>query len=161
MNVPILKQLLGGAYRAASAAVIALSCLIVILYICGIRAFRVRSGSMGEAVPLGSLCLVSTYSPYDDLRAGDVIAFRISEDISVTHRAVDVTAEGIITQGDCNSIPDRNPVTRENYIGKTIYAVPYLGYVQGWFCTWQGMTVLGTFFVVLLISGRIFGKEAV
>ena len=132
---------------------IALAAILLLLYICGIRLYHVKSGSMGELLPVGSVCFVSTYSKYENISTGDVISFRVGEDMRVTHRAIRVTAEGIVTQGDMNETPDPDPVTKENYIGKTVFALPYAGKALGFVHTLKGKIAIGLSIVILLIRG--------
>ena len=103
--------------------------LILVLAFCvakvgGIDAYVVRSGSMEPAIQTGSLCFVNTHTPYDDIKAGDVIAFRIATGDLVTHRAITVTDQGIETKGDNNDTSDGISTDRTNYIGKTIFSIP-------------------------------------
>lgn len=111
---------------------IVLMILILVLAFCvakvgGIDAYVVRSGSMEPAIKTGSLCFVNTHSPYDDIKAGDVIAFRIATGDLVTHRAITVTDQGIETKGDNNDTSDGISTDRTNYIGKTIFSIPEVG----------------------------------
>ena len=87
---------------------------------------------------------------YDDIKVGDVISFRVSDDIRVTHRVEKITAEGMITKGDANNTNDPDPVTKDNYIGKTVFAIPHLGAVLGFFRTMGGMIVLGITGVLII-----------
>lgn len=147
-------------YQIVSTAVIVLGMLIAVLYLCGIRLYHVRSGSMGELLPVGCMCFVSTYTPYDSINAGDVIAFRLEDDLLVTHRAKAVTAEGIFTQGDANENPDPDPVTPENYIGKTVFAIPHIGAGLAFFHTLRGKIVIGIGVLLLLVAGFFYRKES-
>ena len=142
-----------------STAVIITGMIIAMLYIGGIRFFRVRSGSMGEAVPKGSLCLVSTYSSYENINTGDIISFQLSDDVLVTHRAESITVNGVITKGDCNEEKDPDFVTRNNYIGKTVFAVPHLGELYGWLNTVNGRIFIGISVIFIIISGIFFRRE--
>ncbi|WP_295094281.1 signal peptidase I [Ruminococcus sp.] len=143
-------------YKMISTVVITIGAIILIFYLCGIRIYHVKSGSMGELLPVGSVCFVSTYVSYDDIEAGDVISFRLSDDIRVTHRAEKITAEGIITKGDENNTNDPDLVTKENYIGKTVFAIPHLGVIFDYFRTIGGMIVLGIVGVMLIVSGLFY-----
>lgn len=151
-----IKKILNLIYVVISTAVITLGIILVILYICGIRLYHVQSGSMGELLPVGSVCFVSTYSKYENIETGDVISFRVSNDMRVTHRAIRVTAEGIYTQGDMNDNPDPDPVTKENYIGKTVFALPYVGKLLGFAHTVKGKIAIGLGIVILLILGKFY-----
>lgn len=133
--------------------------ILGILYLCGIRLYHVKSGSMGEQLPVGCVCFVSTYTPYDAIQVDDVISFRVSEDMLVTHRAIQITEDGITTQGDENENPDPDPVTKENYIGKTVMAVPYIGEMFGFFHTEKGIIVICAGIVCLLIAGFFYRNQ--
>lgn len=142
-----------------STVVIITGLSIAMLYIGGIRFYRVRSGSMGKAVPKGSLCLVSTYSSYENINTGDIISFRLSDDVLVTHRAEFITADGVVTKGDCNEGKDPDLVTRNNYIGKTVFAIPYLGKLFGWLNTIKGRILIGASVIFIILSGHLFSRE--
>lgn len=143
-------------YRIISTAVIALAAILLLLYICGIRLYHVKSGSMGELLPVGSVCFVSTYSKFENISAGDVISFRVGEDMRVTHRAIRVTAEGLVTQGDMNETPDPDPVTKENYIGKTVFALPYIGKALAFFHTVKGIIVICAAVLLMFTAGTFY-----
>lgn len=139
-----------------STAVITMGLIIAMIYLCGIRLYHVKSGSMGDLLPVGSVCFVSSYSKYDSITSGDVIAFRVDDDMLVTHRVVSVTEEGIVTQGDMNSSPDPDHVTRDNYIGKTVFAIADIGRALDYFHTKKGLIILAAVILLLLISGRFY-----
>jgi signal peptidase len=159
MKNKTLKRIFNGIYITVSTGIIAIGIVVAVLYICGIRFYRVRSGSMGEAVPKGSLCFVSTYSSYENIDAGDIISFRLSDDVTITHRADSITEDGVITKGDCNQGEDPDPVTRDNYIGKTVFAIPGLGMIFGWLNTAKGRIIIVLFVIVIIVSGRLFRRE--
>jgi signal peptidase len=77
----------------------------------------------------------------------------------VTHRAERITADGIITKGDENYTNDPDPVTKDNYIGKTVFAIPHLGAVLGFFRTMGGMIVLGITGVLIIVSGLFYKQK--
>ena len=152
----VARKVFNAIYRVISTSVIILGVVLGILYLCGIRLYHVKSGSMGELLPVGSVCFVSTYSKFENIETGDVISFRVSDDMLVTHRAIKITDEGITTKGDENNNPDPDPVTKENYIGKTVFALPYVGTVLGYFHSLSGKIVLATVGIVLLLSGVLY-----
>ena len=154
-----LKRILDIAYEIISTAVITIGVLLAVLYLCGIRLYHVKSGSMGELLPVGCVCFVSTYSSYESIEAGDVISFRVDDDMLVTHRAVRITDDGIYTKGDANNTEDPDAVTKENYIGKTVFALPYIGALFGYFRTMAGKAVIVAAMLVLLILGRIYREN--
>jgi signal peptidase len=147
-------------YQVISTAVIFVGGILALLYLSGIRLYYVQSGSMGELLPLESVCFVSTYSSFENIEAGDVISFRVSDDMKVAHRAICVTDEGIYTQGDMNEIPDPDPVTKENYIGKTVFALPDTGGILQFFHTLHGKIAVGSGLLLLLLLGRYYHPES-
>jgi signal peptidase I len=110
----------------------------------GIQVYDVYpTGSMTPTLDIGDLVVVHSVS-YDSLQIGDVIVYRPpiagggcqAEDI--VHRIVNITSEGLITQGDnrasnSNPIPDEPyewpPVTPECVEGMVVVALPFLGLI--------------------------------
>ena len=154
-----IRKIFNIVYEIVSTAVITIGIILAVLYLCGIRLYHVKSGSMGELLPIGSVCFVSTYSRYEDIEASDVISFRVSDDMLVTHRAEKITDNGIITKGDANNTEDTDPITRENYIGKTVFDIPYIGIIFGFFRTIAGKAVIAFMFLILIIMGRIYKEK--
>ena len=152
----VIRTIFNVLYQIVSTAVIVIGLILGILYLCGIRLYHVKSGSMGEQLPVGCVCFVSTYTPYDAIQVDDVISFRVSEDMRVTHRAVSITKGGIITQGDENENADPDPVTQENYIGKTVFALPYLGYGLEALHTVRGTVTVLILASLMVIAGFVY-----
>ena len=155
----MIRKIFNTVYEIVSTAVIVVGVLLAVLYLCGIRLYHVKSGSMGELLPVGCVCFVSTYSDFDSVSVGDVISFQVSEEMLVTHRAVEMTENGIITKGDENQNRDPDPVTRKNYIGKTVFAIPYIGFLLAWVHTKKGMIILGVSVTILFIMGFFYKSE--
>lgn len=91
--------------------------------------FRVVTGSMEPAIPVGSL-LISQDVPIGDVQQGDVVNFRSREpgmfSVIITHRVIAIhqNAEGQIfleTKGDANQYPDGHLVDENYLIGKTVF----------------------------------------
>jgi signal peptidase len=152
-----IQKLYNTIYRIISTSVIALAAILVILNLCGIRMYNVRSGSMEDSIPLGSLCFVSTYSSYDDIKVNDVISFHI-DDMKVTHRVAEITSEGFVTKGDNNQNADPEPVTESNYIGKTVFAVPAIGAFLGKLRSLGGIVFSGVVLALFLAGGHFYKK---
>lgn len=105
-------------------------CICIIgLIIAGFRPAIVMSGSMEPELHTGSICVINQNADYEDMEEGDIIAFKRGE-IKVTHRIIEITDEGFITQGDANLSPDIGIVTKSDFIGETIFDVPYIGYAM-------------------------------
>ncbi|MBQ8927178.1 MAG: signal peptidase I [Oscillospiraceae bacterium] len=154
-----LRTIYNTVYIIVSTTVITVGVLLVLQTLCGIRMYHVLTGSMGSLLPVGSACFVSTYSRYEDVRVGDVIAYRLSDEMLVTHRAVAVTDEGIITQGDMNNTPDETPVTAELYIGKTVFALPHLGALLESLHTVKGLVCIILGLTALWLGGLLYRSE--
>jgi hypothetical protein len=78
----------------------------------------VLSGSMAPAYPTDSVLAVEPV-PATDVRAGDVIAYRVDPDTPmVTHRVIEVrTGPVFVTKGDANEDPDAKPVAAADLRG--------------------------------------------
>ncbi|MBR6968379.1 MAG: signal peptidase I [Ruminococcus sp.] len=127
-KLPAAVRIIRAVYDGFATLIIAAAAVTAVLWIAGIRPYVVVSGSMEPAIHVGSVCVINQHSPYDSIEKGDIIAFRAGSGVLVTHRAAGITEEGIVTKGDANNAEDLSPVTKENYIGRTIFSVPKLGY---------------------------------
>ncbi len=103
--------------------------VLLILFACGIKPYITMSGSMEPAIQTGSVCFVNIKADYDDMKTGDVIAYRTSAGGLVTHRVISVREEGLETKGDNNDVSDGVSTTALNFHGETLFSVPYVGYV--------------------------------
>lgn len=153
------RKVFNRVYEIISTVIITLAVLFAVLLISGIRMYRVRSGSMGDLLPVDSVCFVSSYSGFDSIKPGDIVAFRVGDDLLVTHRVIRVTDEGLFTQGDENDIPDPDPVTRENYIGKTVFAVSRFGALLGVFSETKGRIILGICLLIVVAAGFFYRRN--
>ena len=120
-------------------------------------ALTVLTGSMEPSIPRGSTVLVRPVEPAE-LRAGDVITFRLREgdDVEVTHRivAVDDTTvpRSFITQGDANPRPDPQPVAAGMVRGEVWASIPWVGHLGSLVQSRTGVTtVLVALGVMLLV----------
>lgn len=107
--------------------VILLAALLVGLYIFKIRPYIVKTGSMEPAIHTGSVVFVNQRTELSEIKVGDVISFRKGGEMLVTHRVVKIEDGKYTTKGDANNTNDPEPVTEENYIGKTVTVLPGLG----------------------------------
>ena len=108
---------------AAAAAVVIASLAMAILQI---KPVIILSGSMEPAIHTGSLVLINTKDK--SAEPGDIIAFQRG-DIFVTHRAIEVTKEGLLTKGDANDSRDPGIVRRDEILGKTLCSLPKAGFI--------------------------------
>ena len=101
---------------------------MIALYAFGYRFYVVKTQSMKNIYPVGTLVLVDNTAP-EDLAKGDVISFVTSGDAVVTHRVVenDTENEQIYTKGDMNNTADSTPSDYQNVLGKVVFGIPKIG----------------------------------
>ena len=146
-------------YEIISTLIILCGVVFAAMYLRGIRLYHVKSGSMGDILPVGCICFVDTHYKYANIKTGDVIAFRVDDDLLVTHRAVKLTDEGIYTRGDENNTIDPDPVTKENYIGRTFYEIPHIGLALEFLYTKKGAAVIAGIVIAITFAGFIYRKN--
>ncbi|MDP9336279.1 MAG: signal peptidase I [Actinomycetota bacterium] len=123
----------------------------------GDRALIVRSGSMGQTAPLGSLVLVHAV-PSEAVRVGTIVVLQPKPTARkvvppTLHRAIEVkhTPQGVLvrTKGDANLVADPDP----NLLGRTaltpVHVIPYLGYLIG-----ANRTLIG-WLLLLVVPGAL------
>jgi signal peptidase I len=97
--------------------------------ISGGRWLVVRTASMGQAAPVGTLLLTRPTS-VAATHVGDIISFHAPGSGEVyTHRVIAKTAAGLQTRGDINASPDSWVLTGHNLIGKVTHRCWGLGWV--------------------------------
>lgn len=85
----------------------------------GVQYRIVTTGSMDPTYPVGSVLVVLPPTG-DDLRVGEPVVFRISddpEDLPVTHRVVALDDGVATTRGDANDANDPDPLTQDRVVG--------------------------------------------
>lgn len=114
---------------------IVLAVLLVGVKLLGLQVYTVLSGSMEPEIHTGSLIYVREIEP-TKLEKGDIITYRISGNMTATHRIVEVISDEsnpdnvqFRTKGDANDMVDPSPIDGDAVIGTTIFSVPYLGYL--------------------------------
>lgn len=113
--------------------IIAIGVVMILIFlvprIFGIVPFIVLSGSMEKEIKTGAIAYVDTKFKREEIKVGDIIAFSIG-DRQVTHRVIAINDDNTFTtKGDANNTADMNNVKPENYRGKTIGSIPYVGYI--------------------------------
>lgn len=92
----------------------------------------VLSGSMAPTFDTGSIVAIRPI-PFDEINKGDIITFKDKDDLTVTHRVIDIVEnkgkKALITKGDANDGKDGNPVMPDKVLGKVQYWVPLVGYL--------------------------------
>ena len=103
--------------------------LYILPALTGTRWYVVTSGSMSPAIPTGSMVVVCR-SSFGEIRAGDVITFRIGGgDTTVTHRVTSVDRESscLRTKGDANEHEDAAVVREDQIVGVVRLVLPFPG----------------------------------
>lgn len=95
-----------------------------------------------------SIVYVDINTDVKSLKKGDVISY-MCEDVTVTHRIVNVKTDAFITKGDANESADFVAVSKDNVVGKVVFVVPHLGRVQQ-LITQNIVAVLCSVFILIL-----------
>lgn len=150
------------------AVVVLLAVALVGVRLVGLQPFAVLSGSMEPEYPVGSLIYVKSVD-YKTLQAGDDITYLVSEDTIVTHRIIEVLVDEedpdtirYFTQGIANDVPDAVSVHYKNIIGKSVFSIPYLGYVSNYIQNPPGMYVAiaaGAILILLVFLPDLFEDD--
>ena len=98
----------------------------------GYHNLTVTGGSMGSALPAGSVAVTRTID-FRDVEVGDIIAFRrAGAGVPVVHRVVDVReVDGVraaVTRGDANDSDDPETLALTGHGDRVVYYVPWAGY---------------------------------
>ena len=102
--------------------------ILLALSLLGIKPYITVSGSMEPSIQTGSVCFVNLNAKYEDVQINDVIAFKAGGTL-VTHRALNFAKNGIETKGDNNESPDSIITNESNFVGQTLFSIPYIGYI--------------------------------
>lgn len=109
----------------------------------GLKMLVVQSGSMEPSIKTGSVVLIKEQDTYS---VGDIISFVEGGKDSTTHRVTKTATinnkEVFSTKGDANQAGDREVIGIDNVLGKTVFTVPYLGYVVAFTKTQKGFIFL-------------------
>ena len=104
----------------------------------------------------------------EKLEKEDVITF-ISQDpahrgITITHRIIGVmeTSNGEYayrTKGDNNNVEDKTLVSHDDVIGKVVFRIPYIGYLQQFLTSsfgWIAVIVIPSLFIIISDIVKVF-----
>ena len=115
----------------------------------------VVSGSMSGSIEVNDMVLNRSMKSYG---IGDIITYKHG-DIYITHRVVDITDKGYITQGDANNTEDTEAVKAEDIVGKVVLVIPKIGAVIGFIRTPLGMMLLLFICVAMIELPVIFERR--
>lgn len=137
-------------------SILTLLSLIIFIGILNMHIVVVVSGSMEPNIKTGSICLINPN--YEMIDRGDVISY-IKDDISVTHRVIDVNPSGYITKGDNNECPDPGIVKQNKIVGKCVFVIPGIGYMVMLMKTREGVIVMFSLVAAFLLIGLLLNKR--
>lgn len=144
-------------YTTITIGIIVIMLFLVPRFI-GIRPYIVLSGSMEDEIKTGSVAYVDTKVKAEEIKEGDIIAFNMGAK-QITHRVISINSDNTFTtKGDANKVVDPNSVKFSNCLGKTIFSLPYLGYMLGAAQTKIGYIIL-IFIIGLNLTTLIFNDE--
>lgn len=139
----ILRVALVGAvaFLALSAAGTRLAPMI------GREVFVIRGASMAPTIPLGA-AIVTVDTPADRIVTGDIVTFRGTSGVVVTHRVIEVIVQEkehlFRTQGDANPTADPFLVPEGAVVGVVNLSLPLAGFVMAMMAQPSGMLSLAT-----------------
>ena len=125
----------------------------------GFHNVTITGGSMGSALPVGSVAVTRTVA-FRDVRVGDIIAFtHPGGSVAVVHRVVEIresgTGRSAITRGDANADNDPEALALDQGRGdRVVYDVPYVGYAFVFVRTPGGLVVLTVLAMCSLLLRR-------
>ena len=152
----------------AAAVTVAALLAVTLPGLAGYHNLTITGGSMGSALPVGSVAVTRTID-IRDVRVGDVIAFNRSRGgVTIVHRvvAINQTDDGpvAVTRGDANSNDDADGLLLQHAQGdRVVYHVPWIGYVFVFAQSPGGiiaLTIVGVAIVLFRPRKRSSGTEA-
>lgn len=106
----------------------------------------VVTGSMEPAIHPGDMVILRAQ---DDYETGDIVTYRANS--YITHRVIEKTENGYITQGDANNTPD-DEILKSRIVGQVVLAIPRIGYAVDFLKSPVGILLLmvGLFLMIEL-----------
>lgn len=117
----------------------------------GMYTVPVNSSEMSPRIMNGSLCFIKK-SDNTALEVGDVIGLKNEDGHNTIRRIVRIKPSNgqMLTKGDNLELLDKTPLNQENIIGKSVFAIPLLGFISGILATLVGKIIFGVVFVIVL-----------
>ena len=122
-----------GLLRVALLVIVSGLLLVVVPRLVGQEPLGIEGGSMGDALPHGSLVFTSTRLA-EEIAIGDVVVVRNAPDVpQIIHRVVGIDLSTgrrlATTRGDANSANDPEPFDLSGAVVVPTAVVPYVGYL--------------------------------
>ncbi len=126
--------------------------------ILGYKPMSVLSGSMRPALEPGDMIVAREVNP-SDIKIDDIITYKVSENILVTHRVVQVINENgellFRTKGDANNVEDSSLISPEQLVGAFVFNIPKGGYIANFMRSPLGFGLLILLPIILLLGGEL------
>ena len=116
----------------------------------GYRTYTVLSGSMEPKFYPGDIVVVK-HKDKTDIKLNDIVTYKDSDGVVITHRIIKETPEGYITKGDNNNTEDADILTKDNIIGEVKFSIPKIGYIMNFLSKPAVVAV-----EMILLAGIIF-----
>ena len=108
--------------------------------------------------------VVSVRPDTDKVNSGDIITFDSGDarykGLTVTHRVVKADGVGkeriFNTKGDNNTTPDATTVSAKNVLGKVVFVIPFLGYLQFFLTKYYGWILLVVLPCIAMIAYDVY-----
>lgn len=154
-------------YNIAATALAGGAVLLLIAFagvrLVGLTPLAVLSGSMEPEYPVGSLIYVQDAAP-ESVLVGDAITFSLDSGTLVTHEVWDIDPESqqFYTQGianhdaDGNILHDASPVPFARLVGKPVFCIPFLGYLNAFLTSPSGL-----FTIIALVAAMAAASFAI
>lgn len=140
-------------------AVLGSLCLVLaaLALVFGLKPLIFTSGSMGPAIPTGSLALAVPVAAAE-IAPGEVVSVVASDGTRITHRVVSAdSAAGLVLKGDANAVADLQPFTGAT-ADRVLFSIPGLGYLASWMAS-PWVFLLGGLLCAYLIYVAFFSAS--
>jgi len=117
--------------------IVAIFALIMVFFsygFLGVEPKVIYSGSMQPILLVGDIAIIDNVD-MSQIQIGDIIQIAKEGNITIIHRVIDKYEDEkgnlfFKTKGDANEDPDPNPVFYKNVLGKLVFTIPKLGWIQ-------------------------------
>lgn len=145
--------------------------ILLIIAFLGIKLFKispyiVTSSSMVPKYPVGSLIYVKEVKDFNSIEVGDTITFFMKDSkIIATHEVYKIEDNYFYTQGinnldsKGNVIHDVDPVPFQRVIGKPIFCIPYLGYVNKFITKSPGAYIVIIITLIMIVISYLLDER--
>ena len=107
-----------------------LICIIILLVVFHVNILKptiVISESMLPTYKVGDIAYVLKIKSFDNIKVGDVVEYVSDNNYLISHRVISISDKGLMVKGDNNKKADKEYVTKENFRGKVVFRIPFIG----------------------------------